>query len=841
MRLIAIILLLANVAIAQQVPTPETTKVRGFLGLNTITPDELTDSRYFRVAHNVDWSRHGIPSWGMRFGYDSVSKKSGIDSLLGIHRVTYNDETSQLLFTGDSSSVGYGFNYICALNQNNLTTATRVNIPISVIDPPSYASYEGVNYMVHNSAFGVASPKGYPELAHPFPLPPPGCPLVTPLKSAGMLSGTYRYAFVMRRTGDDSNTVITADGQQDTINGQPFFGALTPPVAVANGAVLLSRFEIPNKKLFGNVNTKDTCRIIILRTVGTFAPLDQYDSLYVVDTVRLDSSNYQTVQYIDTISDVTVRTRPYVHVGQRALGEESGLISNGTSGSPADNFFALGQPSLISFDSCSGNDSGIWQGSGYKANTNTEASTIVGWAWTCVYVDTMTGLVSDTGATFTVYPHQGFAPTWPTSQKVVLQAPRSPMGGVKVDWYRAPIEKIGLDSTTKRVVIYETNPLGIKIPVGTKLVATSYVFDTIVAYRFYHIRRTNPGDTIVDRLPYDSLLNHDPWRRGFYPSRPSQVFVGNKRLYTLSNDFLYYSNIDSFALGSVLSFQRFATTDGDKITAAWPNQRGIAVKKFKESGQMYDDNTKVEPNDGYGCVAARSHVKVEGGDYFLSRNDLIFERESDVLERRFVPTKVSQTLKNFSQLNDTLLAKAVSAYLPSQRQLLTCIGDTTYCFDEQTNAWSTWSFKFAGSTLFGVDSTRRGIPSDTLYFFRPGGTAIYRYGTSNTDNGTTITASAITAPLPVNDGWWKSVQGAGIYLSSLDSSNLLVRTRTENNGTVVETHTFTDPYLRRYRRAKFGGKEQAFWHLEFTGTGLYRTAISGYDLIYDRKGSMEDK
>jgi hypothetical protein len=93
-------------------------------------------------------------------------------------------------------------------------------------------------------------------------------------------------------------------------------------------------------------------------------------------------------------------------------------------------------------------------------------------------------------------------------------------------------------------------------------------------------------------------------------------------------------------------------------------------------------------------------------------------------------------LNNFDKLSILSKRNAVGAYW--NRHYILTIGDTAYVYDEQADAWSTWSVKVGGAAMYGAENTPQFIPGDTMYFFKPGGNTVFRYGSSESDSASGV-------------------------------------------------------------------------------------------------------
>lgn len=822
-------------------------QIPAFEGLNTRTVAQRLKPTEATICNNFSLSRGGDFTLKVRPGFDSAGYRANQDSLIGLVSITNDDETRRLIFSADSTGIGWGYNYACSINTNKISTATRMRTPVSINSPPSAVTHLGTTYIVNGSAYGNSFPDKRPDLSHPFPLQPPGSPLVTPVKEAGAVSGTVRYALIYRKTGFvEGDTLVTLAG--DAVGARPYFGVFTRAVTVSNAKVLLSNFELPTTQQLGPTTTRDTVRYILLRTLGLTDQFDpRRDSIYyIVDTLRLDSSNYLTFQYTDTASDATIRANgQYSLANQKDLYGTAGVFLDGTA--TADFFMALGAPMWTSNGGVT--NSGIWQGAGLKMNGS---SSIGGFSWVCTYVDTANGNESDTGASFMlrISTDTGLVDL---TEQMIFQLPRPPRNGMRVRIYRAPIERVQIDSSLRKREVKESDLLDLNPNLRTmkafnpdqyreliskllkKTNQRNYLSDTLVAYRYYLLAEKEGNTQYVDSLPYDSLIQRDRLQVPFFPQEPRKIVASGNRIYMLSSDptgdKIWISLPDTVYAKDLLSFQNFKTLTGTRVIDAWANRFGIAIKKNVEGGQKYDFDTKVEPTQSYGSISSRGHVKVEGlGDVYLSRTDIVLDAESQTLERQFNSGSLSEKLSNFRALSPTVLSKAVAGYSPVTQEVLFSVGDTIYCFDRRTGGCVTYTgFTFSSAAIFGVDSSRSGIPSDTMYFTMPGQSKIYRYGFSTTDKGAAIPVTYQTGALLEETPGQKQLERVMLRVNSGDTDTCSFAVRDESFAQdTVKSFALSSA---KYRNLGFGFNDFSYGFLRFSSTAtLESTTITGFDI-----------
>jgi hypothetical protein len=172
---------------------------------------------------------------------------------------------------------------------------------------------------------------------------------------------------------------------------------------------------------------------------------------------------------------------------------------------------------------------------------------------------------------------------------------------------------------------------------------------------------------------------------------------------------------------------------------------------------------------------------------------------------------------------------------------------TTYVYFEKANAWARWpNLCFGGATLYSTETALSFLPPDTMYFFKPGGSIIYRMTGDTLDNvdGTAFRIGLVaeTAPLMTEDlRFNKRITELGIGLRAAGSStDSLVVIYKDEEGATQFTDTLSDS-SERY--TLLGGRGNAlFWKLNLQngGTGSWsNTILDRLDIYYTE--TLKDK
>lgn len=746
-KLLLSLLLLASTVIGQE----QLFQIRDFKGLNTVAGDFAVQPNEARLAHNIDFGRN-VGSITKRYGYDSISTMSGMDSIVAIYGAYYSDGTQQLVLVADIDTFGYGAVYVTPKGSVNLDSLTKIWDYWSVFGYPSFTMFDDAIYIVNGYSRGLVY---YDGIARGYPAKAPGEPTIVPLNDAGNVDGEYRYVFYASDTtsgvfsvtvdttidstcyfcgwylnGDCVSWKLDVDcssydsvAYDTTIDSSLSYSAkyqsvVSDKIIVKNGQVLLTEFQFPNTdSVF--TSYPNGFRLTIARTLANSGRLTKDTKIYYVTDFLLPSvDSAKRYIYIDTSSDATL-------TGLYASLDVAIDISNDGRDDTGVVNYRYGSPRYVSQvnGGASGTYGGIMTGIPKQKDT-------LGVAYTCTFIDTVTGIESDTGRTLFV-----FCDDDSIQSNISISLPRltADDSGIVINLYRSLIRQITYEDSTYSSV---NNPLG-----GGWLPGVWVSFlavDTVVTNEFFLQGQYTQSDTIVtDSIQYDSLVT----RRQYTKSTPPDIFnaitSANNRLLGIYGSRLYRSQplssiIDTIQTWGQLEFQTFNEFDGDIGTMVFQSRTATRFFKNFSSFNAYDDFSKSEVSNTIGCIAPKSYASGTGGHYYLSKAGVIYETDGQQLERTFNTNLVSQKIRNLDNYDITELSDAYGTYF--NRKYMLTVGDTTYVFDERSGEWSTWSLPIASATKYGTESSVTFIPGDTLYFIKPGGSTIYRYGTSEYDN-----------------------------------------------------------------------------------------------------------
>lgn len=835
-------LILSSILITTSVLAQDSVMIRDFSGgLNTVSSDFDIQSKYGRLVHNFDLGRN-VGALTRRLGYDSVSAVSTnkMDSLKNPFGCYLPDGQQLLMFVVDSVGVRYGEVRSTDFNSNNVGNNAVLANYWGLKYPTTYAMQNGIVFMAngqnrmiaYDALGGKFTGPGYhmaggqpltvSEASRPIPPYAPGELEVYPLldtTGGTILYGDYIWCAIIQDSGITANRRV---------------GYLTPRMRIDSGRAMIRGVQ----SFFVADTLKDTLvhrYIKLYRTKANPGPVTQFTKLYQTgDSVKFPGG---AAFMIDDTPDASLSSSDTVKPSEFQS-------SNWTSAARP------GQPRILSRIAEAGaRDTGMARG--------TQNLKIMKWAWAITFTDTSFNAESDTGmhvemdSTSIIALNGTDSTRW---QRVTLAIPKpntiyQHMG---INVYRAPMYFSVLDTAVKDTMVRRQGikdtivhakdlPDGYLDVRGWRTVTTR---DTTIFGPFRKIGHLGPTDSVfVDTFSISQWSEGSILRQNRPPSGINNLISYDGRVFGSAGSRLYMTLLDSGAFAQ-MRFVSINKDDGDEITAVFPTRRAIRVLKGGSSYNVYQDDggqwARTEVSSGIGCIAPQSVAHSAAGWYYLSSKGVILENDGPYIERTQATQLISAPLKNFDSL--TMAAKRLAVGICADNKYMLCIGDTTYVWDERAQAWGTWSMKFSGATLYGVDANINFVRPDTLYFVQPNSRTLFRYGSSKYDKGANFNMEWRSAPLLL-DNRNKVVNALGIWHKSVDTSDVLDFRILNESSTQVAAFADTNltaRYVRLSMPQNLGlGFQIRLLNTDFVvGTGLTRTVIDGIDLYYKDNGKV---
>lgn len=672
-----------------------------------------------------------------------------------------------------------------ALTTKQLTTA-RIWTHWGIQSKPSFAMYGDNVYIVNGVQKGVAY-NG--SVARSFPLNAPGEPTIVPLNTSGPLDGEYRYVFRFARTKD-------TDSLQS-------IGVVSSPVRVSSGQALLKDFIwVGSDSIYQN-----PAKIFIYgyRTRTNPGPLDPHDTAYAMGWI-VDSSISATalasVTFIDSIADEQLDSSiSVVMIDKNWVGRDSTGSLDTRYGAPT----FLSTPTTLSYTPTTDTTvaGGVYHGIPGQVDT-------MGVMYRVSFIDTVFAIESDLGPPLTVWVNTA---AWnqaakPKSYEIGL--PTAPAGdsGIVRNLYRAHILQVTHDSVFNffdSLVQLRGNDAGLWDGLLDEMRPSGWVSrliaDTVIVSEYRLVAQVSASDTAyIDSIRWDSLQNKRMFTRAS-PPLLDQIFAYDGRMFGTQRSRLYWSRLDSVSAWGAFNSVSLGQNDGSKIQAAYPSRGGVTVLKDKTRYTVWQDNNtnwnRRHINGFIGCIASKSLAAGPLGVYYLSADGVRRTADGMTLDRTYTDELISAPLKNFNELSTVTKSEAVGFYFDQKYML--CIGDTTYVYDERSKTWATWGFRFADATLYGVESQVNFIPGDSMYFIRPGDSNLYRYGSSEQDNGNSFTIDWRSGPLLLEPMGWKQINSIALMGNSDAADNQVALILYDQTNTLIQNITDgADQHFLRY-------------------------------------------
>lgn len=826
---LVIVLFFAFLSMGQQTITGEQIlTINKFAGLNTRSGDFSIKPNQFRDLYNFDLDRNR-GSLTVRLGYDSIGTMVGQDSILGIYGAYYADGSQQLFIVTDSAGVGYGNIYVTQPNSNLIDkdgtfagdTLTRLATHWPIFNIPVFTMFEDKVFITNGSskAFVYDRSAGYL-----WPPNKPGEPTIIPIAAINpdsILDGEFRYLFLF----DTSNVA--------GVTHLP--GLVSHPVRVKSGHIRLSNFQwmVADSTHL----TVDSIIVYIYRTKANPGTITETDSAYWIGRFIIGTSqaNLGDSVVIDSVVDANLSS----HADSVLALEDftyKGRISSGVVN------VRYGAPTLISSGLANADTTaGVYSRIDDSAN-------VLGFMYATTFLDTATLFESELGPTCDIIKRD------PKDSTYLIGLPRiaDNLSGIKINLYRAPLFVRGFDTSRFNDTVYILNQDSIYLILDFTV---ALVNDTIKG-DFHLIGQFDATDTAFqDDIENDSAYYLPQYRPSAYRIPSSYLFSANDQLYSILDNTLSFTAIDSSAIWFPSDAIVINADDGDRIIAAYAARGVIRVFKSKSMYNIYQNANgvwnKQEVANYIGIVAPHSLSAGVNGVFYLTDNGVFREQEGIYKDRYFDVGLVSDDIIELDTLSVTIKSSAIGFQyknlyilsLPSSGFVFPT-GKTFVRFN-RTGDWGTWSLTFGGATLYSTETSLSFIPGDTLYFFRAGQTGILRYGTANTDNGDSIRVIAISAPFLTRDmSVHKSISRIGIAARSSATDTILFTLRNEE-GTGLLSDIKFGPVTQRYRIR--GASENFARYFGYTLANNPTTdnwdnvIIDGIDIFWNIAGQTDDE
>lgn len=890
MKTLSIWLLLCVAVCAQSEPPTENIQVKRYTrfgGLNTA--DVYPAEGEAVTAHNVDLSRGKVGTVSKRYGFDKVDSLTAVSRIVYLKALQFDDGTKYMMVIGRDPDTGLGLVYVSNEGSVNFEqdSLTEIYSRFPVTGEVSVSKLRNQFYVTNGVGRGVVI--AFVQSAfvvRPYPMVAPGEPLIVPIDtgSAGThsatlyaMKGTVRYVFKLSRG-------LAATPYAD-------ISYISAPIKLDNDRVYMTGFQwMPLDT--GNVD--DSTVLWGYRTKTDVGNLDAGDYAYYTGKTlaAADENTLGGLIWIDSLPDAQLSSTDSV-----LLIEENytGFDEN----TPAGFNRRYGAPGYVGRVNWEEGDSSATQpgqnygpyfgwlntsgGTGAKSDSVSDETRVAqGVVYACGFMDTLTWVPSDTGRSFVIERDQD---TLVLSYTMSLPQPPTMFGDIAINLYRAPLHTVTHEtaencgtgywgafpgdvivrfsrlfcSEAELLTLIDTlgSPIEVRYNDGSWRAKT--VIDSIYVGEFKLVAQISDGsDTYTDSLRYDSIYTHPPYRETTVPPFMTSTFAYNSRLYGAYGSDLFRSDEQNVAQWELFEFVQ-VDPGFDEITAAWPGQFALQVKKALSSYGV-DEVSFVDAEivGRWGCLSPRSVALTPAGPIYLSERGVVLERDGQYLERTIVPGDISKKLLNFKDKATLDLKNSSGLWLREEKQYWLCVGDTTLVWDWEAtrglgkDIWTTSSLIFEGGTFYDAEDEYAIVPGRTLYFWRDNDANIYEYGDGITypeyDYDTTTGGSGYkpilieyeTGPLlwGVEAGQVKGVAGLFSFDGAeADSLETFWFNMYDENGTLTLASGFTKLY-RRYIRSEYTADPALYYQIKFYSVSnafaalASATTLEAFELYY---------
>lgn len=836
-----------------------------FKGLNTAST--FKGAEYADVCNNISLSRLGLGSLSPLLSYDSASVRTNADSLISTYGYSIDDCTRSIVVQTDSVGVGYGQLLSSFPSSHDITPGFPDTI-WNLWSAAARSKYSTINNRL------VVSNGVQPALiwdlskrtinAAELPITPPGAAYYCPAKrnsgSDDDLDGLYFYT--VRVTLIDSFPSYKTRLYNN--------GYISGPVKVRNGHVIIDYQigRLPVDSLgdsqFGS-QTYNVVKVEFFRSLGTVGDLDYQDTLYHVDDLDTTIINVPIggeLRLKDSIADNTIRAggneRLYFAGGEgldSLRGRRNPGLSNDTLTSRLGALL-FGDVDLATTDTAS-----IFRG----YNDALRDSLIAGVSYIMTFEDPRYGIESDSGPSLFVEvartersgSNKGFS-------SVGLRVPRVNSGRTychrniyRALVYRVParvkntiinakvIEKAKPDTFfywggSGEILEIQKNEYKGSTLSRWQRVTKSTVIDTLVVGSYRLVAQLQKFDsTIINDTV--SMITADSARRFIgHPSNPlANVTQWNSRLFGSFGSTVFISTLDSASNWPTENIVPVNEGDGDFITGLTVTRSGLLIRKRQSTWLLLDDYETLLKIGDFGCIATHSIANGDGVTFYLSDRGVRMESEGDQLDNTYRPRIISEQLRNFEKVSDSILSNAVGVYLRKEQIYMLSIdygsAETTFVFDPRVDGVTTYTgktgaFALAGATFYNKPGSNPCAVPETMYFIRPGSNRLWVYGADTANLPLTYTSAPILFSAPASS----EITGLMAVGSAAATTTLTVEAL-DPLGTVSSTAQSIDSLDQKVRMISMDCGEFPYQRLRMSSTGLpANTMIEFLDVLYRR-------
>ena len=678
----------------------------------------------------------------IRNGYAPVGYKNDTNSLVFLHTHYYRDDRKELFGIAKSDTAAWG-------------TLYRSGDKRIILDSAIY------HYVYTGAQWSAVSWKDHVILANGYQrplvwngsecrqltLPAPGEPSVVQIDSTDNLDGEYRYMIYQVPYAGENVDYLTS--------------YKTQPIYVNNGALFLYGFpSVTPDSLYSDTSSAlvvDTIVFALYRTKALNGELDDTTYFYSVmdnNYCTLNVAEIDTFTWLDTIPDESLGVGKYSFI-QGQIEQYSGLDSNNKI--KARRF---GMPNFICRDTCAPGSERL----GRVQLTDwmlADSTPIIGVGYMMTYWDSVSQIESDSGRVFLITPEEedtaryyriGLPPVPPNDtglQRILYKGLY-----IEREYY---IEDTFYYKNSRFTTVSEEDESHADDPrYHMKIKRTNLDVDTMFYGGFYPVTTIECRDSIAytDSTIWDSISVKQPYAGAVAPHKLNHITLMGDALWGTQGSKMYNSYLDTIGHWGAWDWYAFNLDDGDEITAIFPDREYITVFKNRSQHVLYQDSdglySKKWTVRGRGCVAPNSVQFYDGGVIYLDEHGVYYETAAPAKDKGTDRNSLSQPISDLIDYPISELKKAQSDIYDGKYFLSFPDKDTTYiCFLDllPNKVWGIYDFAFEAATNYDIQDNAGLVPSSDMLFITGSDSAIYKFDTTQTDNGTEIVARWKSGPI----------------------------------------------------------------------------------------------
>lgn len=625
---------------------------------------------------------------------------------------------------------------------------------------------------------------------------------------------------------------------------------ISPPVRVYQEKIMLTNFLF--HAISVNCDTTDSnwdnIYIELYRSRANADKINENDTFFqIVNYQNLTAAIVDTLHIIDSVPDTLLGVVPYdgylLPDFERTGRDSSGAVTGFRVGAPT--YMAKNPASKFTLPTIGALENNI-----------------IYTSYICTYMDTLTGVESDSGRSLFIEMRRGSV----KDSCFRIGLPPLPANGHHLvrNIYKAFSYEIFKDTTSRYYRlgrwhdaetdsltwrdIVENAPFGHILPspflLGPDTLITLYYLlacigdSAVKTYvdTFAWLDTTAESSSVALRRSY--------WKSAA-PSNLNYMAAFNDRLWGIQGSRVYWSYLDSIGLWGIFKNIALNLDDGDEITALVPFRDYVKVFKNNSQFILYPTDADWEFErkwvvDGVGCVAPQSMAAYNNGLVYLSGEGVIHETGIQYKDKGSNYPIVSFPIDNLIRDYTPAQKRSAVGFVKDNKYLLSFPAkDTTYVYDFVAGSWSIWTYAFSQATFYDTIHTANITPANDMLFIQDDKDKVFKADTTTADNGVKITVAWKSAPL-LRSSRNKSVDAIGFWMDGdIVDSTFFVELYDARDTVYVDSFAITPDDI--YYKKGLEPNVSTFFYLRILADTLSVFEIDGIDIYGSEKSAIETK